>query len=221
MRSRLSVVLAFVLGGLLVGAATWYLLRPRLTEERVRAAVVTTLQEEAAEQFLVTGRLRFATTVRVENARTLLPGWLDLNLLGTTRATIRVPVTAHYGFDVAGIEASDVRWSEDGVVTVTVPPLALSAIEPELEGAEVQTEVGWARRHASSGQAAEAEALRLVRPAAREQAERHLATSRQPRANTTRALRILLTPVFQSLGVEDPAFRFEFGDASLESPPSL
>src|SRR5690606_21384564 len=75
----LVVAAVVVLLGVVVGVAVWSA-RPRLTEERVRTAVITTLAEEAPASFFVTGTLTFATTVEGRSDKTLLPGLLNLDL---------------------------------------------------------------------------------------------------------------------------------------------
>lgn len=212
---------------LLAVALAWAViaLRPRLTEEEVQAAVVTTLAEEAPASFLVTGTLTFATTVEGRSEKTMLPGLLNLDL-GTTSAEVRVPGRVAYGFDVRALRPEHIRFTEEGVVEVAVPALTVFSVEPELERAELQTEVGWARLHASSGQRMERLALERVRPAMREAAERHLARSESPRLNTATALARLLTPPLGAAGLASPRFRFRLGDGAVleldgapEAPP--
>ncbi|HLT45629.1 MAG TPA: DUF4230 domain-containing protein [Rubricoccaceae bacterium] len=217
----LVAALAVVLLAVAVITAVWAL-RPRLTEEEVRATVVTTLAEEAPASFFVTGTLTFATTVEGRSDKTLLPGLLDLDL-GTTRAEVRVPGRVAYGFDVRRLRPSDIRFTEEGVVEVAVPALAVFSVEPELERAELRTEVGWARLHRSSGQRVEALTLREVRPAMRASAERYLGQSESPRLNTAEALAHLLTPPLRAAGLPSPRFRFRLPSGAvleLDGPPS-
>src|SRR5690606_17382168 len=189
---------------------------PRLTEETVRTAVVTTLAEEAPASFFVTGTLTFATTVEGRSDKTLLPGLLNLDL-GTTRAEVRVPGRVAYGFDVRRLRPSDIRFTEEGVVEVAMPALEVFSVEPELERAEVRTDVGWARLHRSSGQRVEEVTLREVRPAMRASAERYLGRSESLRLNTAGALVHLLTPPLEAAGLPSPRFRFRLpGGAVLE-----
>jgi hypothetical protein len=62
------------------------------------------------------------------------------------------------------------------------------------------------------------EALAGVKAAFRTQAERHLAGATQPRVNTARALRALLTPPLQAAGVEAPRFRMWVGEHLTLTP---
>jgi hypothetical protein len=207
--------------GAVVAAVLWGL-RPRLTEEDVQMAVITTLAEEAPASFYVTGTLTFATAVEGRSDKTLLPGLLDLDL-GTTRAEVRVPGRVAYGFDVRRLRPSDIRLTEEGVVEVTVPALEVFSVEPELERAELRTEVGWARLHSSSGQRVEQRTLQGVRPAMRQSAERHLAQSEAPRLNTAEALAHLLTPPLQAAGLPAPRYRFLLPNGAvleLDGPPA-
>lgn len=220
---RLPRPLVAALGGLVVAVllfAVWTF-RPRLTEEAVQTAVITTLAEEAPASFFVTGTLTFATTVEGRSEKTLLPGLLNLDL-GTTRAEVRVPGRVAYGFDVRRLRPSDIRFTEDGVVEVAVPVLTVFSVEPELERAELRTEVGWARLHRSSGQRMERRALEEIRPAMREVAERHLSRAESPRLNTAEALAHLLTPPLQAAGLPSPRFRFRLSNGAvleLDGPP--
>lgn len=218
-----ALVAALVLVAL-VAALVWAVaaLRPRLTEEDVQTAVVTTLAQEAPASFLVTGTLTFATTVEGRSSKTLLPGLLNVDL-GTTRSVVRVPGRVAYGFDVRALRPQDVRFTEEGVVELTVPALTVFSVEPELERAELQTEVGWARLHASSGQEMERLALQRVRPAMRASAEGHLARSETPALNAATALARMLTPPLEAAGLAAPRFRFRVGDGAvleLDGPPT-
>jgi hypothetical protein len=216
----LVAALAVVLLAAVAVAAAWGL-RPRLTEEDVQTTVITTLAEEAPASFFVTGTLTFATTVEGRSEKTLLPGVLDLDL-GTTRATVRVPGRVAYGFDIRRLRSSDIRFTEDGVVEVAVPALEVFSVEPELERAEMQTDVGWARLHRSSGQEMERLALGEIRPAMRQVAERHLSRAESPRLHTAEALAHLLTPPLQAAGLPSPRFRFRLGGGAvleLDGPP--
>ena len=64
--------------------------------------------------------------------------------------------------------------------------------------------------------------MRRVRPALREQAEAHLATSEQPRVNSARALRRVLAAPLEAAGVDLADVRFRFvvapGDTLDVSP---
>ena len=197
--------------------------RPRLTEEAVQTAIVTTLAEEAPASFFITGTLTFATTVEGRSDKTLLPGLLNLDL-GTTRAEVRVPGRVAYGFDVRRLRPSDIGFTEDGVVEVDLPALEVFSVEPELERAEMRTDVGWARLHRSSGQRVEQLALQEVRPAMRASAERFLDQSESPRLHTAEAMAHLLTPPLQAAGLASPRYRFRLpGGTVLElegAPPA-
>ncbi len=208
------LVAAGVLALVAVVLVAVFALRPRLTEEEVQTAVITTLAEEAPASFLVTGTLTFATTVEGRSEKTLLPGLLNLDL-GTTRAEVRVPGRVAYGFDLRRLRASDIRFAEDGVVEVALPALAVFSVEPELERAEMRTDVGWARLHESSGQEMEALVLGRIRPAMRETAERHLGRSETPRMNTAEALVRLLTPPLEAAGLASPRFRFRLAGGAM------
>ncbi len=203
---------------LLVVAATRWLSVPvpRVTEEQVRHAVIAAIDRESPEAFLVTGQLTLRVTTRVENTKTLLPGILGLDL-GTTRATVRVPGRVSYGFEVDSLRPEMVRMLEDGMIEVQLPPLAVFSTEPDLGELEVETARGWARL-GSGREQVERRALVLVEDAMRNQASHHLRTSYQPRLNAARALRRLLAPALQGLGMEAPAFQFRIGEDVVVTP---
>lgn len=195
-----------------VGVAVFVIARthvPRLTDEELRHALFTTIQSEAPEAFLVTGRLQLRIETRVENSKILLPGILGIDL-GTTRATVRVPGRVSYGFPVDSLRPSMVRMLDDGTVEVEIPSLAVYSAEPDLTGLEVETERGWARL-GSQEDAVERQAIGVVESAMRRQALAHLRSSYQPRINTAHALERMLTPTLQGLGMERPRFRFRLG----------
>ncbi|MEM1114907.1 MAG: DUF4230 domain-containing protein [Bacteroidota bacterium] len=206
---------AVLLGGLivaLVGVIVWMgVLISRaeaVSEEEVQSAVLTSLQTEAADGFVVTGRL--TSSLSGSSARR----WrLRLFNIETGRSTVavRVPATMTYGFSLDDLEPRDIRFRPDGVVEVILPPLAVFSVEPELEDAEVDIDVtGQARLTPSLTEQTVQQTLRRVRPALREQAEEHLRTSDQPRVNTARALRRMLATPLEAAGVDTEAVRFRF-----------
>lgn len=208
---------ALVLALVVIAATRWFAAAvPPLSEEQIRDAVTATLEGEAPEAFLVTGRLTLRVTTRVENTKTLLPGILGLGL-GTNRATVRVPGRVSYGFEVDSLKPDMVRMLEDGVIEIELPPLAVYSAEPDLGQLEVETARGWARLGSERDQV-EHRALVLVEDAMRTRALHHLRTSYQPRVNAARALRRVLEPALQGLGMADPELRFRLGDDLVVTP---
>lgn len=209
---RRAWVLAILVAAL-VGAGLFMVLRiepPRITEEQVRGALYTSIQREAPEAFLITGRLDLTATTEVENSKVLLPGIVSLDL-GTTRARVRVPGKVSYGFEADSLRPEMIRMLEDGTVEVFLPALGVYSVEPDLSALEVETQRGWARL-GSTEQAVERRALAIVEGAMRRQAIAHLRTSYQSRINAARALERILTPALTGLGMEDPRFRFRLSD---------
>jgi len=97
-------------------------------EEAVRQQVITTLQQESAEAFLVVGSLDIVATVEASSHKQ----WLGIDL-GTTTARVRVLGRVYYGFDVRALQPTSIRLTTDRVVEVMLPPLTLYAVEPNLE----------------------------------------------------------------------------------------
>ncbi len=217
MRRFTPLVLLVLLAAALVGVAVWIdRARPRLSEEEVRSALFTTIERESPAAFLVTGRLELTVTTRMSSSRVLLPGLLGIDL-GTNRASVRVPGTVSYGFQVDSLRPEMVRLTEDGVVEVELPPLAVYSAEPDLGELEVETERGWARV-GSDAEELERQALMVVEGAMRRQALSHLRSSYQPRINTARAMERLLGPALRGLGMEEPRFRFRLGEDLVVEP---
>lgn len=210
-----------VLGaGIVVLGAVIYLVTriqpPSVTEAEVRDAFFTSIQQEAAEAFLVTGRLDLTATTRVENTKTLLPGLLDLDL-GTTSATVRVPGRVSYGFPIDSLRPSMVQMLEDGTIQVELPSLEIYSVEPRLSALEVETTRGWARL-GSEEDAVERRAVAIVERAMRQQGRAHLRTSYTSRVNTAKAMERMLTPVLEGLGMEAPRIRFRIGGELVVEP---
>ena len=178
-----------------------------LARERVRESIVAVIQREAEESFLVTGSIEITATTTIENTRWLFPG--SLLSLGTSRATVQVPGTAFYGFDVTSLKPDDVVVRGDTVLVAVPEPVVLSAAA-NLEQIKVWTSQGWLRTPASV-RTAERTALRRVQSALDRQAAQHVRTSVQPHVNSARALEKMLTPVVQSAGIRKPVFRFQIG----------
>lgn len=210
-----GILLLLVAAG--IAAVLWLQWKTRVSEKAVQRAVVTTLQEESPASFYVTGTLQLTATATVRNTKTLLPNVLDLSM-GTTEATVRMPGRVSYGFDVASLRAEDIRLRENGVVEVTLPPLAIHAVEPDLSEMQVKTSVGWARLYSSSGRKVERQATLVANKALRRQARRHLDASTQPQVNTAKALQKLLVPILKKSGVSNPQLRIQVGPELVMEP---
>jgi hypothetical protein len=202
------------LGLALLGAAAMLavpLLRgivPRLTEEQVRSTVLTTLETEVPERFLVTGALEIGTASRSERTTQFLPGLLNMEV-GRTTVVVRVPGRASYGFDLRDLRPENIRYTADRVVEVDLPPLRVYAAEVRTEEAEIEVASDrWQRLSREPERDGVRDALRNARPALLRQAEAHLASSQQPRINTARALQAMLDAPLRAAGEENVRFRF-------------
>ena len=179
-----------------------------LTEDEVRSVVRTGIESEAAEGFVVTGRL--SSTLEGSSARRWRVRLLDIET-GRSEVSVRVPATMTYGFSLDDFDADAIRFREDGTVEVVLPPLSVFSVEPELERAEVDIEVsGQARLTPSMTERTVQQTLRRVRPALRRQAEAHLGSSSQPRVNSARTLRRVLSAPLEAAGVDLRQVRFRF-----------
>ena len=209
-RRPLGLLLAVALIAAFLGAvAVWTLGLPDvLTEDELRGIVTTQIQSEAAEGFVVTGRL--SSTLSGSSARRWRLRILNLET-GRAEVTVRVPATMTYGFSLDAFDADAIRFREDGVVEVVLPPLSVFSVEPELEDAEVDIDLsGQARLTPSITERTVEQTLHRVRPALREQAEQHLRDSDQPAVNSARALRRVLAAPLEAAGVDLDAVRFRF-----------
>lgn len=211
-----------------VGIAVWQL-PPSAVD--VRRTVVTTLQQESAESFLVTGTLTLTTRVTVDSTGYATPDWLTqllqatnpglLSLVeGSTAATVSVPGRVSYGFDVRTLPADDVTVERGGLVSVALPPLALYSVEPDLSKLELKTaSQGWMTLVSSEAHSAVRDAaMAQVQDALRAQAQDYLDTATQPRVNTARALASMLTPPLRAVGVDAPRFRIRVADDLVLTP---
>ena len=214
---RLVAVLVLVAFGLAL--VLWWM-RPTLTEEQVRRSVITTIQAEAPASFYVTGTLDITATATVANTKYLFPELLRFDL-GTTRATVRLPGRVAYGFDASQLHPDDIRFDEAGLIEVALPELRVFSVEPQLDSMEVQTDVGWARTYARSGQRVTQRATVFAQEALRKQGTSYLASATQPRVHTAEALQTLLTPVLQAAGVSAPRFRFRIGPHLVMEPAPM
>lgn len=199
----LSVAAALVL----VAALALWVSRPSLvTEEEVRAAVLTTIQSEAPERFLVTGTLR--SGVATEGARRWRVPVLDVEA-GRSTVRVTVPGRMSYGFSLDDLAPADVRFLDGGIVEIRMPELAVFSVEPVLDSARVTVAATGAGRASPQLAARTLEStLRRVRPALREQAEAHVAQADGPALNTAEALAAMLRTPLEAAGVEGARFRF-------------
>ena len=192
----------------LVGA--FVLLTPGggVSEEEVESAMLSTLQSEAAEDFLVTGRL--SSSLSGSSARRWRVRLLDIET-GRAEVGVRVPATMTYGFSLSDLAPGDLDFQEGGVVEVRLPRLSVFSVEPELEEADIDIDLsGQARLTPSLTERTLEQTLRRVRPALREQAEAHLESSDQPALNTARTLSRMLATPLEAAGVDVASVRFRF-----------
>lgn len=208
LRTVWKAVAGLLLAVIAVSAVLW-LTRPRFSETEVRQRIVTAIQTEAASSFFVTGTLDITATASVQNTRYLIPP-LRLNL-GTTSATVRLPGRVTYGFDVRELTPEHIAVEPNGDIKVTIPDLTISSVEADLDLMEVQTDVGWARTWAGSGQEVTREAMSQAHDILRQQGQAHLRDNAQPRINAAKALQLMLTPVLKALGLDEPRFTFQVG----------
>lgn len=178
------------------------------TEEDVRGVIRTEIEAEAAEGFVVTGRL--SSTLEGSSARRWRLRLLDVET-GRAEVTVRVPASMTYGFSLNAFDADAIRFREGGVLEVLLPPLEVFSVEPEIEDADVEIDLsGQAVLTPSMTERTVEQTLRRVRPALREQAEGHLASSDQPAVNSARALRRVLAAPLEAAGVDPAGVRFRF-----------
>lgn len=221
-----GLALLLVIGGVLIGRMTSTGIEPT-----VQRTVVSTIQREAGASFYVTGMLDVTATEQVSRTETAFPVLMQLlrtaqpswPLMGqrTVDVTVRVPGRISYGFEVSDLQPDDIRVANDGRVEVTLPPLRVHAVAPDLSRLRIKTETsGWMWVDADQVEATEREALTGVQNALRRQGEEHLQQATQPRVNTARALEEALRPALQAAGVSQPRFRFYLG-ADLVLEPSV
>lgn len=215
MRRSVAVLLCIVFALCAVGGIWWFKSSMQLTQEEAAQTVVTTIERETAQSFLVVGTLDATATVTVRNEKKLLPGSLDLSI-GTTTSQVRVPGRIAYGFDVRGIRPEAVRMLEDGTVQVTLPALSVLSAEPDLSQLEVETERGWLRS-ANSMERVEQRAVGLLVEALRNQGTAHLTgDNAQPRINTAQAMEAMLRPAFAAAGHPDVVLRFQISPTLVQ-----
>jgi len=229
-RTRTVLSTGILIGALLVGGAVlWW--AQNTPETRVRRTVMTTVQSEAPASFLVTGTLDLHVTVRIDSSAYMTPDWLTvvldqaqpglLALLeGRAQTEVRVPGRVSYGFDVRALEPEMVRVQEGGVVAVDLPALSVHSIEPSLGDLRVRSSTeGWMQVFSSRVPVEVRErALSGVREAFRAQVEARLQSATQPKVNTARALKAMLTPPLRATGLDSPQFRIRVGDQLSLTP---
>jgi hypothetical protein len=189
---------------------------PKLTEEAVQAAVLSTITSEAPASFYVTGTVRITATSSVRSATVLLPGVLDVEI-SENRAEVKAPGVISYGFDVRLLRAEHIRLVPGSAgadtVEVVMPPLAMHAVDVDLEALDVRTERGWLTLGTERSDALTQQALDNLRTALRREGHAYLDRSLTPYEHTARALRLLLAPPLEAAGLEQPHFRIVFEDA--------
>ena len=181
----------------------------RVAPEEIRERIVATIQSEAKASLLVTGSLDITATVTIENAKTLLPGLLNIDL-GTARAVVQVPGRAYYGFDVREINRERIEIRGDTVRIVVPQPKVLS-VDANLQELKVWSDKGWLRS-ATELQKVQQTAIRRIDGALARQAAAHVSNSAQPRINSAEALERMIKPVVVAAGIANPVFEFELAE---------
>ncbi len=210
------LLIVFAVAALAWAFGSWWL-RAKLTDEEIRQVAFTTIQREAPASFFITGYLEMTSTITARSSKVLFPDVFNVDL-GTTSSTVRVPGRVSYGFDVTQLTPESIRVTEEGVIEVSLPELHIYSVEPDLNAMQVQTSVGWARRHAGSGRQMEQKAIRFVETSLRRQGRQYLEQNTQPRINTARAMEKLLTPALTAAGLERPVFRFRIAPEIVLTP---
>jgi hypothetical protein len=193
-----GIILAVLLivGGIFIGMS---MKMPSLTSHQLQQLAFTTITQEADTTFFVTGYYDLDVTTRVKDNKTL---W-GISL-GTNEVNLRVPGRVSYGFNIGQLKQDDVQILKGDTVVVRIPKVGIFSVEPYLNKMDMQTQVGWARLYAYSGQALEHEAVKRLPSEMRNVAENRLQTTKQPYQNTEKSLRRLLTPIFQAVGIAKP-----------------
>jgi len=230
LKTRTAISIGLLAGVLLaIGVVVWWQQGP--SQARVRRTVITTVQEEAPASFFVTGTLDIQATVEIDSAQYATPDWLTTvlhysqpallpMLQGSSQTTVQVPGRISYGFEVQKLTPERIRVQDDGTIAVDLPELGVYSVEPDLAQLRVRSSTsGWMRLFPSEvHEEVRKKALAGVEGAFRTQAERHLASSTQPRVNTARALEKMLTPPLKAAGVDRPRFRIRVGERLTLSP---
>jgi len=193
----------------------FFLQKTQWTQEELRSSIITKVESESPESFLVTGSLEISADITEESNRSFIIPVLFMPVpvnMGTTTTQLKIPGKVAYGFNVRDLKPEDISVAIDGVIEVDLPELSTFSVEAHLDQAEIETEVGWARMHSKSGQVQEEKALARVNETLRNQANAVLENSQQPQINTAEALQAMLLPVVQALGIDNPQFRFKLGD---------
>jgi hypothetical protein len=181
----------------------------RIAPEEIRERIVATIQSEAKASLLITGSIDLTATVTIENAKTLLPGLLDIDL-GSARAMVQVPGRAYYGFDVREIDQERITIRGDTVRIIVPQPKVLS-VDANLQELKVWSDKGWLRS-ATELQKVERTAIRRIDNALARQAAAHVINSAQPRINSADALERMIKPVVIAAGIDNPVFEFELAE---------
>mgnify|MGYP006275356675 CR=1 FL=1 len=216
---------------LLIGASIVWMLRGPAPGE-VRRTVITTLQNESPASFLVTGTLTMTTEVQVDSSVYLTPDWLTAMLQrsssgmlsmmeGTAHATVRVPGRVSYGIEVKRLTADQIEVRTNGRVRVTLPPIVLHSVEPNLSRLQVRTgTTGWMRLLPSDAPTnIRQAALASVEDALRQQARVHIDQTTQPRIHTAEALANTLRPALRAAGVSPDGFDIRINEHLVYTPP--
>lgn len=209
MKARQRVLLGGAAVVVLILLAVIALLRQvaeRVAPEELRERIVATIQSEARQSLLLTGSIDLTATVTIENAKTLLPGVLNIDL-GTSRAMVQVPGRAHYGFDVRELSRDKIQISGD-TIRIQVPQPRVLSVDANLQQMQIWSTKGWLRSGASV-QSVERSAITRIDNALARQAAAHVASSAQPRVNSAEAIRHMVMPVLTAAGIENPVFQFE------------
>lgn len=182
-------------------------LAPTITNTTIIQSSVTRLQQEA--KFVV-----MTANINVEVQRTSEKrAFYDLVDFGDTVATVRTRGNkAQYYVDLSNIQENDFKLEGNNkrlVVTVPDPRVDDQIVEVQSDPSqiEIQTEVGWGRLSARSGQRVKDEALRALRDAVLSEA-RSAMYIKLARQNAEEKVAALIDPLAKQLGVTNVLIEF-------------
>ena len=139
-----------------------------------------------------------------------IPRWLNRPILFGAQARVEVWGNVQYGINVHDFNLEHISVAEDGAIEIELPPLQITAVEPDLTRMTITYSDGVFRPDA--GRALRDSALADIDGAFREQAAYHIDWSTTSAENVARSLAAILTPAFEANGMDNPRFRFRLSE---------
>ena len=202
-------------------ASGWFLRgKFQLSEQMAGTTVMTVLQKESKDQFLLGGKVEINTIITTKATTGFNLFGFHRFVIGQTDVEIVVPGEVSYGVDLKGFSEKNVTYdAEKEILTITLHAVSVYSAEPWLEKAQLRTTKNGSLQYIrpNAEKLAQEAAYAKTRFALRDQAAEYLRTNPEPRNNAAQAYANILAPALKAARMHVQAILFQFEDGKTKT----